>query len=169
MLMKKTLILLLSISVAFAGCGDDESDPFPFERQAELLAGRNGASKSWIIESVTVNGNALVMEPCDADNVFTFYNNDLQEYKLTSGASQCDDTHPVLMEEGSWMFTTDGKMLMISASKIFKINVMNYFGSVTSKPGQVVTLTDTSFIMEINVVDGANGQSVNTVIAFTAS
>ena len=107
----------------------------------------------------------MQLEACDADNIFTFYNNDLQEYKLTSGALKCDSSVPTLFEEGAWMFTTDGKMLIISANKIFKINVMNYFGNLTSKPGKVVTLTATSFKTEINVVDGVNQDAVNTVIS----
>lgn len=63
------------------------------------------------------------------------------------------------------MFSTDGKMLIISANKTFHVNVMNYFGSLTSKPGKVVTLTATNFKTEINVVDGVDGAAANTVIS----
>ena len=128
--MKNLLFFLLLLSVAMSGCKDDDTDPLPFEKQVELLAGKKNESKSWIVESVTVNGSELELEPCDADNIFTFYNNDLQEYKLTSGALKCESAHPSLLEEGAWMFTTDGKMLIISANKIFEINVMNYFGAL---------------------------------------
>lgn len=163
--MKTLSFILLFFSVAITGCKDEDADPFPFEKQVELLAGKKNESKTWVVESVTVNGNELALEACDADNVFTFYNNDLQEYKLTSGALKCDPAHPTLLEEGAWMFTTDGKMLIISANKTFKVNVMNYFGSLTSKPGKVVTLTATNFKTEINVVDGVGGAAANTVIA----
>jgi hypothetical protein len=167
--MKNLLFFLLFCSVAVSACKDDDADPLPFERQVELLSGKKNESKSWIVESVTVNGSELKLEACDADNIFTFYNNDLQEYKLTSGALKCDPAHPNLLEEGAWMFTTDGKMLIISANKIFKINVMNYFGSLTSKPGKVVTLTATNFKTEINVVDGVGGAAANTVISLKAN
>ena len=167
--MKNLLFFLLFFSVAIFGCKDDDADPLPSERQVELLAGKKSESKAWIVESVTVNGSNLELEACDADNIFTFYNNDLQEYKLTSGALKCDPAHPTLLEEGAWMFTTDGKMLIISANKSFKVNIMNYFGVLTSKPGKVVTLTATNFKTETTVVDGAGGQSVNTVISLKAN
>jgi len=163
--MKNLLFFSLFVSVAIIGCKDEDADPLPFERQVELLAGKENESKSWIVESVIVNGSSLTLEACDADNVFTFYNNALQEYKLTSGALKCDPAHPTLLEEGAWMFTADGKMLIISANKIFKINVMNYFGSLTSKPGRVLQLTEANFKTEINVVDGVGSTAANTVIS----
>ncbi|MBA4055166.1 MAG: hypothetical protein C0490_10675 [Marivirga sp.] len=161
----KNLLFFLLFSVVITGCKDDDADPLPFENQVELLAGKKNESKTWIVESVTVNGTGLDLEACDADNIFTFYNNDLQEYKLTFGALKCDPAHPTLLEEGTWMFSTDGKMLIISANKTFHVNVMNYFGTLTSKPGKVVTLTATNFKTEINVVDGVGGDAVNTVIS----
>jgi len=163
--MTNLLFFLLLISVAITGCKDDDADPLPFERQVELLAGKKNESKAWIAESVVVNGNNLKLDSCAADNIFTFYNNDLQEYKLTAGVVKCDPAHPTLLEEGAWMFTTDGKMLIISANKIFQSNFMNYFGLITSKPGRVLELTETNLKTEINVVDGVGGESVNTVIS----
>lgn len=167
--MKNLLFYLLFFSVAVISCNDDDADPQPFERQVELLAGKANESKSWIVESVIVNGGELELEPCDADNIFTFYNNALQEYKLTSGALKCGSSIPTLLEEGAWMFTTDGKMLIISANKIFETNVMNYFGSLTSKPGKVVELTETNFKTEISIVDGINQDAANTVISLKAN
>lgn len=163
--MKTPCFFFILLSVAVTGCNDDDSGPLPFERQIELLAGKKNESKSWMVESVSVNGSELALKPCDADNTFTFFNNALQEYKLTSGALKCDSAVPDLLEEGAWMFTTDGKMLIISANKIFEINTMNYFGSLTSKPGKVVVLTETNLKAEINVVDGVNQDAVSTVIS----
>lgn len=167
--MKNSLFILVFFSVAVAGCKEDDTDPLPFERQVELLAGKKNESKSWIVESVIVNGTELALEPCDADNIFTFFNNSSQEYKLTSGALKCDSSIPTLLEEGAWMFTTDGQMLIISANKIYEINTMNYFGSLTSKPGKVLELTATNFKTEINVVDGVNQDAANTVISLKAN
>ena len=167
--MKNLLFFLVFLSVAISSCKDDDADPVPLEeKHVELLAGKKNESKSWIVESVIVNGNELELEACDTDNVFTFYNNALQEYKLTSGNSKCDPAHPTLLEEGAWMFTTDGKMTIISSNKIFHGNVMNFFGSLTSKPGKVLELTETKFKTEIVVVDGLNGDAVNTVISLKA-
>lgn len=163
--MKDSLFIIALLTVAVVGCKDDDEDPLPFEKQVELLAGKKNESKSWIVESVIINGTELYLEACDADNVFTFYNNALQEYQLTSGTLKCDPAHPTLLEEGAWMFTTDGKMIIVSANKIFKTNVMNYFGSLTSKPGKVIQLTETHFKTEINVVDGEGATAANTVIS----
>jgi hypothetical protein len=167
--MKNLLFFLLFFSVAISSCKDDDPDPIPLgEKNAELLAGKKNESKSWIVESVVVNGSELELVACDADNVFTFYNNALQEYKLTSGNSKCDPAHPTLLEEGTWMSTTDGKMIIISGNKIFHSNVMNFFGSLTSKPGRVLELTETKFKTEIVVVDGLDDEAVNTVISLKA-
>ena len=167
--MKNQMLFSLFLLITVFGCKEDDADPFPFEKQVELLSGKKNESKTWVVESVTVNGAQLNLEPCDADNVFTFYNNDLQEYKLTSGALKCDPAHPTLLEEGTWMLSTDGRMLIISANKTFHVNVMNFFGSLTSKPGKVVTLTSTNFKTEINVVDGVGGAAANTVISLTTN
>lgn len=70
--MKDLLFFLLMLSVAMSGCKDDDADPLPFEKQEELLAGKKNESKSWVVESVTVNGTELQLEACDADNIFTF-------------------------------------------------------------------------------------------------
>jgi len=41
-------------------------------KNKKLLAGKKNESKSWVVESVTVNGTELQLEACDADNIFTF-------------------------------------------------------------------------------------------------
>jgi len=64
--MKDLLFFLLMLSVAISGCKDDDADPLPFEKQGELLAGKKNESKSWVVESVTVNGTELQLEACDA-------------------------------------------------------------------------------------------------------
>ena len=60
--MKNLLFFLLFFSVAVISCKDDDTDPLPFEKQVELLAGKENESKSWIVESVTVNGSELELE-----------------------------------------------------------------------------------------------------------
>src|SRR5688572_5641294 len=123
--MKRTLMILSIICGLLVSCEDEERDPFPFEKQTELLAGKKGESKTWLLESLHVNGSLAPIDDCDKDNVHTFYNDDSQRYTITSGAQKCDGADPELLEEGSWMFTTAGKTMIISGSKIFKYKQMS--------------------------------------------
>lgn len=166
--MKRTLMILGIISSAFVGCEDEERDPFPFEKQIELLAGKKGESKAWLLESLRVNGSIAPIDSCDRDNVYTFYNNDLQQYAITIGAQKCDETEPDLLEEGAWMFAIDGKTMIISGSKIFAYKQMTYFGLISSKPGKILELSETTFKTEINVVDGEDTDAANVIIILKA-
>jgi hypothetical protein len=162
--MKRSLIILTLVSV-FVSCSDDERDPFPFEKQVELLAGKPNESKTWLLESLTVNGTVATIADCDTDNAYTFYNNALQEYKITPGAQKCDEEELDLFEEGAWMMAKDGKTLIISGNKIYAYKNMNFFGAVSSRPGNILELTETTFRMEINVVDGVGADAANVLIS----
>jgi hypothetical protein len=166
--MKKSLMSLVIISGLLVGCQDEERDPFPFEKQVELLAGKEGGSKSWSLESLKVNGTNASIDECDKDNIFTFYNNDLQEYAITAGAQKCDPSEHDVLEEGAWMFATDGKTLIVAGSKIYEFKTMNYFGLISSKQEKILELTETNFKAEINVVDGVNSESANIIISLKA-
>jgi hypothetical protein len=166
--MKRTLMILGIISSAFVGCEDEERDPFPFEKQVELLAGKKGESKAWLLESLRVNGTVTPIDDCDKDNIYTFYNNDLQVYTLTAGAQKCNATEPELFEEGAWLLATDGKTIVIAGTKVFKLKQMNFFGSISSKPEKVLELTETSLKTEINLVDGIGSDAVEVVISLKA-
>jgi hypothetical protein len=162
--MKKSLFSLFIIACVAVGCSDDDREPLPFERQVELLAGRKDESKTWTLVSLVVNGTPAPILECDNDNTVTFYNNSLQQYKITSNTEKCETTEPEVLEEGSWAFSVDGNTVIISGSKVFAYKQMNYFGLVTAKPGKVLELTETSFVTEINVVDGVDFDAANVVI-----
>lgn len=167
--MKKTIVTLSMIACAAAGCSDDERDPLPFEKQVELLAGGKDEAKTWSLVSLVVNGTPAPVAECDNDNTVTFFNNSAQQYKITSNAEKCETTEPEVLEEGAWAFSADGNTVIISGSKIFAYKQMNYFGLVTAKPGKVIELTETSFVTEINVVDGVDFDAANVVITLKAN
>ncbi len=166
--MKKSLLTLCVIAGAAMGCSDDDRDPLPLEKQATLLAGGKEESKTWTLVSMVVNGTPAPIPECDNDNTITFYNNSLQQYKTTSNTEKCETTEPDVLEEGAWAFSTDGNTVIVSGSKVFAYKQMNYFGLVTAKPGKVLELTETSFVTEINVVDGVDFDAANVVITLKA-
>lgn len=162
-------MILVVMAGLFAGCGDEERDPLPFESKVTLLAGKRNESKSWILKSAILNGSPLPMPECDKDNTYIFYNSAQQGYEISAGTQTCDSTDPEVFEEGSWAFASDGKTIIISGSKIYAYKSMTFFGLVTSKPATILELTETSFRIEINVVDGVGNEAANILVSLTAN
>lgn len=154
--MKRSLMILIVVSNLVFGCKDDEGDPFPFEKQIALLAGAADGSKSWILESVVLNGVINPVNDCEIDDIYTFYNNDLQQFATTAGAEKCNTTEPEVLEEGAWMFARDGKTMIIATNEVFATKLVSFFG--LSRAASILELTETKFKIEMSVVkDGEAG------------
>lgn len=164
----RQLISAFALLALLTACNKDDPKPFAFESQVKLLAGKPNASKTWLLESLMVNGSPIDIPACDEDNHFTFYNNGLQQYTITAGGQTCSPASPQLLEEGAWMMAIDGKTMTISGSKIYVLTQMNFFGLISSKPGTILELTEDTFRIEIKAIDGVGSQTVNTVISMKA-
>jgi len=104
-----TLLLCILFLI---GCGDDP-DPKVL-KNTNLLAGKKGESKSWIMTSFVIREGSssedifVGVDACLADNIFTFSNSDNQEFEQTEGSAKCDGADPSLIESGSWYLTSNG-------------------------------------------------------------
>jgi len=161
----KRLIMIFAVgSILLMSC-EDEQDPFPFEKPLGLLAGEKGGSKSWVLEAVTFNGVNKPVTECESDDIYTFYNNDSQKFVITAGGQKCDAGEADVLEEGAWMFSRDGKTIIIASNYVHTTKLVSFFG--LSRAANILELTETDFRMEINVVKDGEGAVI--VISFNAS
>jgi Lipocalin-like domain len=168
-IMKTNLLSTLSVlilSLLIISCGEDDPEPLPSEVQAVLLAGAKGSSKSWKVTEINYQeGTTAVQDfdfdPCFLDNIYTFKNNDAQDYEATEGGTKCDSADPTVVESGVWTFTTDGKMIIVLPDNLtYSYNILFAF---LTYPATVVELTETSLKIRMNFVD----DGVNTVYNIT--
>ncbi len=155
--MKLTYTLaLLTLSLVIISCGEDDPVPLQSEVQAVLLAGEKGSSKSWKVTDIDYQEGTdpiqtFGFDPCFLDNIYTFKNNDAQDYEANEGATKCESTDPTLIESGVWTFTTDGKMIIILPDNLtYSFNILFAF---LTYPATVVELTETSLKIRMNLVD----------------
>jgi len=155
--MKLTYTLaLMTLSLVIISCGEDDPEPLQSEVQAVLLAGEKGSSKSWKVTDINYQEGTdpiqnFAFDPCFLDNIYTFRNNDAQDYEATEGATKCDSIDPTIIESGVWTFTTDGKMIIVLPDNLtYSYNILFAF---LTYPATVVELTDTSLKIRMNLVD----------------
>jgi hypothetical protein len=151
--------LIISVSVFFVSCGDDP-EPTKSETMGVLLAGKSGASKGWILTSLTSQNSAssittYTFDACFLDNVFRFQHNELQRYEGTEGSKKCGQAD--LFEAGSWAFTENGKMLIISIDE-FTVSDYVLFASLTY-PAEVLQLDEDVLHLKMTASATANGAS----------
>lgn len=159
---------LVVSGAAMSGCGED--DPIPAVAQASLLAGGANQSKTWKLTSGSVSFNGqpsipFALDPCFGDNLYKFSNNPSQDYEGNEGPSKCSGTDPDVIERGSWFFTVDGKMVIVSADETFSQNGLfsSLFG--LTAPMNVVELLDATMELEMTQIDGTD--TIKYIFEFT--
>jgi len=151
------------------------SDPVPLgaQKNAVLLAGDKGKSKQWKLKEIDylLPGKTIQSIPfddCFLDNVYTFTNNDVQDYAATEGAKSCTTTAPNSIEKGTWVFTLDGLKISIAVDQTYSTNGIfspeailgsdgNAYNILTPFPATVKALTATSMVLEISEIVGTSG------------
>ncbi len=179
----------LIVLVAFFGSltfSCKKSDPAPLGAQvnATLLAGDKGKSKSWKLREFAYDfgsgsqGTAS-LPGCFMDNVYTFTNNDSQDYAATEGNSPCATGAPNQIEAGTWAFTLDGLTLNIEVDNTASTNglfspeaILNYASDNTTVTGASnAGLTPyPAFVKKIdanNLVLEINGTAGNFTFKYT--
>jgi len=156
-----SLLVVISSSAVIFSCNEDDPEPHPFEVQANLLAGEKGSSKNWKLTGITVKEGtdpeeSFGFDDCFLDNIYTFKNNDAQDYEATEGATKCDSIDPTIIEAGTWAFTADGKVIIILPSKL--TSSYNILFTILTYPASVVELTETSLKTRMTLED--SGQTV---------
>lgn len=181
--MKATLFFPVLLFVLL-GCKEDDPKPTPAEQQGVLLAGKTGASKTWILTQFEIDGSDVFEGLCEYDNEYTFFNTAAQSFEGTEGEDECtlwDDidgdgivdpdevfSYGQDIESGAWAFTIDGKTLIISSSEIQSdFAVFSRFTEIGSPfPGTVTKLTETDLTLEMNVTVG--NTDIEVTITFEA-
>jgi len=192
--MKKILstFCLLAVVLVFNSCKDDP-EPWQAEVLGKFLAGEKDQSKTWKLIDLTFQhpGEGAQSLPLTnagyapfADNIYTFSNNDSQDYESTEGASKYDPTDPNSIEKGNWSISLEGLFINISVDETLGYNGLfspDAFFAVTDQDGNivgvsrptypypwlVVSLTAESMVLEANANSG-NGTSKYT-LTFSAN
>lgn len=170
----KLIILISFWSILIISC--KKSDPVPLGAQtnAKFLAGEKGKSKSWKLREFTSQSGSnppqtQTLQGCFADNLYTFSNNDAQDYAATEGTTKCYSSDAI--EAGNWAFTLDGLILNIEvddtqspnglfSSEIYlEVDSANnitgiYNGGYTPYPTFVKKIDDNNLVLEINSTRG---------------
>ncbi|HWA35162.1 MAG TPA: lipocalin family protein [Cyclobacteriaceae bacterium] len=155
-----------------------KSDPAPLGAQvnAKYLAGEAGKSKSWKLREFSYQENSnppgtLTMAGCFADNLYTFSNNDSQDYSATEGTSKCYNSDAI--ESGTWSFTLDGLTLNIEVDNtqtpngLFSAEIFVdtddqdnitaiYNAGYAPFPAFVKKIDDNNLVLEVNRVRGTD-------------
>jgi hypothetical protein len=136
------------------GCKEDDPKPTAAEKQGELLGGKKGASKTWILTDYEIDNITIDAFECFDENEYTFFNNEAQEFEGDEGSVRCTDAdtgQPLSqsIESGRWAFTTDGKIVIISSdvidSPVAIFSTFSAFGNPF--PAEVTTLSATDLVI----------------------
>jgi hypothetical protein len=183
-IMKQYLFTLLLV-VAFIGCKkDDDPVPTAAEKQAVLLAGKSGESKTWILTGFEIDNQDVFEGLCEYDNEYTFFNNAGQTFEGKEGEEECIDwvdlnqndiidegevgTYGPDIEGGIWAFTIDGKSVIISSARTeSNFAIFSFFiDQGRPLPAKIITLTDTDFNLEMEVTFGFGSDNQPVKMSF---
>ena len=161
-------ILLLLFFVAFiSGCKKDDPQPLQAEVKAKLLAGDAGSSKSWKMVTFTEKTGTGAEMPialsCAADNIYKFSNNALQAYEVSEGSNKCDPTDPAISETGTWAFTLDGTVLLLT-NKTPNFDAYFQLATFFPYPGEIIELSES--ILKIKMTHTEDGTTIIDTFTF---
>ena len=181
----KLILLVLFWSFMIISCKKSDPAPLGAQTNAKFLAGEKGKFKAWKLREFTAQSGTSpaqtqTLQGCFADNLYTFSNNDAQNYAATEGTSKCYTSDAI--ESGTWSFTLDGLILNIEvdntqspnglfSSEIFlDVDSANnitdiYNGGYTPYPAFVKKIDDNNLVLEINRTRGTS--KVKYTLTFT--
>ncbi len=124
----RIFLLVVVLSSVFA-C-QDEPQVSEGEKLAQIIAGKKGSSKTWVLKSLKFRGNEIFEGVCKYDNRYTFYNNPSRSFDGYEGDEIClywldvdndglkefDEliNYGEFIESGYWNISEDGKRVLIS-------------------------------------------------------
>ena len=164
------MFLVGILAVGFlSGCKKDDPEPLQAEVKAKLLAGDAGSSKSWKLVTITEkegsgSDKTLTLGGCASDNIYKFSNNATQDYEEAEGATKCAVTDATVVEKGTWAFTLDGTMLVISNTVLTSSQTAFPFSSYFSYPGEVTELSES--ILKIKMTHTEDGTTIVNTFTF---
>jgi hypothetical protein len=151
-----------------SGCKKDDPEPLQAEVKATLLAGDAGSSKSWkLVTFAEKRGTAaegtLTLSGCATDNIYKFSNNASQAYEVTEGSTKCDPADPTISETGTWAFTLDGTMLLLT-NKAPNFDAYFQLATFFPYPGEILELSES--ILKIKMTYTLDGVTIVDTFTF---
>lgn len=166
------IFILVAPVLSILACTSDEPVISEGMKIAEVIAGKKGTSKTWILKSLKLRGNEVFDGVCKYDNEYTFYHNPSRSFDGTEGNEICVDwndrdndgikedwelvSYGDLIESGNWNISDDGKFVLISS-----INTQSRFAifSLASPygfnfPSEIWKLTETELHLKMNAYVG---------------
>ncbi len=173
-----TFIVIAIGAILASSCKKSDPAPLGAQTNAKFLAGDKGSSKKWKLIQLDYdygsNGKGTgSFDGCFTNNIYTFTNNDSQDYAATEGASKCATNAPDAIESGTWAFTLDGLTLNVevdntgSANGLFSPEAILNFSSdgtsvtgasnagLTPYPAFVKKIDDNNLVLEMNGTAGS--------------
>lgn len=161
----KVFSIVLFWGMLIISCQKDDPALLGAQKNAIFLAGDKGKSKIWKLRELSIQpgtgaAQTITLEGCFADNIYTFTNNDAQDYAATEGTSKCYT--PDAIESGTWAFTLDGLILNVqvddtqSPNGIFSPEIIFFSdttfvqGGWTPNPGFVKEINANKLVLEVN-------------------
>lgn len=163
----------LVVFVSIIGCNDDSTKPTLAEINLELIAGKSGSSKTWILKSYRVRGNEAFEGICPYDNEYIFYNNPSRTFGGSEGVEMCVDWEDLdqdgirdsneiiaygpIIENGYWNLSPNGSIVLISSSdtqSLYAIfSLATPFGSPF--PAEIWKINESEFQLRMYVYVGS--------------
>jgi hypothetical protein len=138
--MKKTLILAVTVAMAFVSCKKDDDNnsnngnPSPTQTKTQLIS-----AKSWKGVSLTVGGADFwsQLDDCDKDDIYIFKADGV--YVADAGATKCDPGDPQQYTD-TWKFIEnetklvyDGDTTIIKELTSSKMVLQGDYGGITAE------------------------------------
>ena len=116
--MKKTILALVALTIAFAACKKDKT----VSAFDHLTTGTWKVSETYLAKDTTVIIDYYVaqMQDCAKDNIYTFN----KDYSITSdeGPTKCDTSVAQKTTDGTWGLADNDKTFSIKNSKILPLS-----------------------------------------------
>ena len=133
--MKKILLIFLVTMVTYS-CTTTDEDPTPLTGESDVTSIDNDAAararhgcnlakvlsgnyrKSWQVVKYLINDEdyTSLFMPCALDNIQNFYTDG--RYIEVEGATKCDASDPDIFDEGTYEFSDDYSLFILSASHL---------------------------------------------------
>lgn len=160
------VVLLLAFTFGLVSCGDDKDDDNPApatttnqtSAREKFLTG--GSSKNWMLTAWTTfqqgtnTDSYLTLDPCDRDDITTFFANKTQQ--KTDGQTKCDP-NVTQLHPGTWVFQKNETELKLISPL-----------TGTDVTYRLKQLSATTLVVDLPILVISPGDTIISTYTFTA-
>ncbi len=112
--------LAVAVGLAFflgVGCQPDKPQPTSSPNAAALLTG--GSSRTWRMQARSVGGSSTAIEPCRADDRWTFRSDQTATWQNPTPCQSNDPNDPSPSVSVGWRLTNGDRFLVMEGNSLF--------------------------------------------------